>query len=676
MPPSRTLRAVGAYVYAGGFTVGVRRAGFTVRDHLEDRPAYGKEVIELNLPDVMVHEGHDAWPTDLGEVDLLYGNPPCAAWSANNCKSHQADSWRSDPRVDCTRRHFSLLEVHRPKVWVWESVCQTPAKGRELVEELTSRAVELGYSVTQLYHDAARLGTPQTRRRWFMVAHRVELSFPESSLLPEITALEALSRVRPVGPPAYDSGKNQRFVPRLPEVPPGARLRTWQEENMVPEGGWKVKENGHLAGRVGFGHVRLRPDRPATATVGYSMIHPVEHRFLSVNEVATLAGFPDGYQFPGSATGAKQLDYIARGVCPPVAEWLARRVREALRHEVPVAVPSVTTVDLTGGVASRASTKSRAKMEAVGDDDDDDQGNDDVGEDQGLEDDQGPTREGRERLMTMETRNKLKGSLGKPGSKPQDLDRRYDTTQLRESGHGTKVHRDYAAHYFRWGWASRFVDPTTKVLDVGCGQDLPLVKILTASLSSVPAAYVGVDLNQLTRTTKISWVKDVRGEFDFPGGGWRDIKKTHGTFDLVTCFEVIEHMHQEDGRRLLAGVRECLADDGTFLLSTPVYNGKKMAANHLREYTVAELQEMIEAAGFSVVRRHGTFASWNDVRRVCTDAERRLLDEVGSFYGGDVLACFLAPKYPDHSRNNAWVLRRSPTARLSLTERTRRKSDA
>jgi 2-polyprenyl-3-methyl-5-hydroxy-6-metoxy-1,4-benzoquinol methylase len=256
----------------------------------------------------------------------------------------------------------------------------------------------------------------------------------------------------------------------------------------------------------------------------------------------------------------------------------------------------------------------------------------------------------------MKTKNAKKGRLGVPGSKPQDMDRRFDTTQLHERQHGRFVHRDYAAHFFRWGFASRFVKGgVTRVLDVGCGQELPLLKVLAARVNTAPALYVGVDLNKIPRKSNIRWVGGIHDCHNFVDD-WKSVRTKHGTFDLITNFEMIEHMHSEDGYRLLRGMKKLLAEDGSILLSTPVYDGRKMAANHLKEYTVAELKDQIESAGLQVRERYGTFASWNDVRRVCTPVEKELLDEVGSFYGGDVLACFLAPKYPDASRNNVWVL--------------------
>ena len=234
-----------------------------------------------------------------------------------------------------------------------------------------------------------------------------------------------------------------------------------------------------------------------------------------------------------------------------------------------------------------------------------------------------------------------------------DPERKYDQTSLRETSHGQWIHRDYGAHFFRWGFAGRFVNSETRILDVGCGPDVPMINILTMPRSQVPKEYVGVDMNKQPRKCPSrQWAK-LHWEFDFIAR-----REELGLFDLVTNFEVIEHMRKADGVRLLEVMRDCLNDDGKILLSTPVFNGKA-AANHIHEWTVTELQDAVEEAGLSVEARYGTFASWNDIRKVCTPYERKLLEEVGRFYGGEVLACFLAPKYPDHSRNNTWVLTRA-----------------
>jgi len=247
-----------------------------------------------------------------------------------------------------------------------------------------------------------------------------------------------------------------------------------------------------------------------------------------------------------------------------------------------------------------------------------------------------------------------------PGKRPNDFSRRFDKTQLKSTSHGFTVHRDYAAHYFRWGFAfQRIQYQKTKILDLGCGQECPLARVLSFRLAAVPALWVGVDLNKITKPFKSQWAR-VHDDFSFIDRHFELVSK-YGleSFDMVTCFEMIEHMHPEDGLKLLENAADLTKKSGEMLLSTPVYNGKKMAANHLHEYGIEELKELIEKSGrWRISRRFGTFASWNDIKKVMSSEERELYEMLNQYYDHEVLSCFLAPKYPDASRNNVWVLKK------------------
>lgn len=234
--------------------------------------------------------------------------------------------------------------------------------------------------------------------------------------------------------------------------------------------------------------------------------------------------------------------------------------------------------------------------------------------------------------------------------KPREV-RRFDQTQLKPSALQHVVHRDYAAHFFRWGFARRFVTGRSRVLDVGCGQELPLVHTLGQQQSFMPAHYTGVDLNKI-KPLQRKWVT-LYPETDFTAQYKKLFKPA--SFDLIFNFEMIEHMSVNDGKKLLAGLYHCLTPRGTLLLSTPVFNGQA-ARNHIHEYTVAELQRQLENAGFKVYQRWGTFASYHDIKKVLPPAELHVLERLRQWYDNDVAACFLAPHYPDASRNNCWVL--------------------
>jgi 2-polyprenyl-3-methyl-5-hydroxy-6-metoxy-1,4-benzoquinol methylase len=245
-------------------------------------------------------------------------------------------------------------------------------------------------------------------------------------------------------------------------------------------------------------------------------------------------------------------------------------------------------------------------------------------------------------------------------SSKQREDRRYDKTQLRAKSHGVRVHRDYAAHFFRWAFISRKVTGMQTVLDIGCGQDVPLPNIMANYPDILPSVYVGVDLNRIDSHVNRAWCTVV-DQFSFPDDYLKLWQKAgfekDARFDVGVSCEVIEHMAPVDGRKLLKGAYHWIKNGGTFYLSTPVFDGKA-AVNHIHEYTIPELQKMIESVGWKVEKRWGTFANIVAIKKVAKPDELAVMNRIGAYYNNEVLSTLLAPLYPDHSRNNLWVLRK------------------
>ncbi len=227
-------------------------------------------------------------------------------------------------------------------------------------------------------------------------------------------------------------------------------------------------------------------------------------------------------------------------------------------------------------------------------------------------------------------------------------DRDYDTTQLHEAGHGKTLHRDYSAHFFRWSFARRFIVPTSHVLEIGCGEDKPLSKILTGGAAAHVASYVGVDLNKLKPSG--SQRLTLHGEFNFVERHKELLKARPEGFDLVV------HMEVEHGAKLLKACFACLRPGGIMLMSTPCYDGVRHAANHIHEYTVPELQKATEKAGFKVERRFGTFMDikWIKKDPLVWPVAQRLAE----YFDSDAISNIFGPLFPDQARNNLWICRR------------------
>lgn len=238
-------------------------------------------------------------------------------------------------------------------------------------------------------------------------------------------------------------------------------------------------------------------------------------------------------------------------------------------------------------------------------------------------------------------------------------DRRFDKTQLHADHHGRAVHRDYAAHFFRWGWIARQIKRGDRILDIGCGQEAPLASVLSGNMSTVPECYVGVDLNKPSAKfppINAKWAS-YWWETNFMDR-WEDIQlHLLDGFNAIVCCEVIEHMEPADGLKMLEAFRGCLSDDGRIYLSTPVFNGKA-ALNHIHEYDTIELSLLIGEAHLLVEKRFGTFMSEHDVKKCASKVELDLFNRLKVYYSGEVLATFLAPLYPDASRNNLWIIKK------------------
>jgi len=255
------------------------------------------------------------------------------------------------------------------------------------------------------------------------------------------------------------------------------------------------------------------------------------------------------------------------------------------------------------------------------------------------------------------------------------VDRDFDTTALRESLFEGRLHRDYLAHVFRWGWATRYINDSKakRVLEPGCGADAQLARtfVRLPGPNFRPEYYLGLDLNSIPFAKKMrpdtvfARKIQLREKFNFVER-WRELSVEFGqSFDLAVSFEVIEHMTLEHGHEYLAGINALLPVGGTLILSTPVFNGSA-AKNHVHEYTVGELDQLMLSCGFEHVDRFGTFASFNDIKRAVKESSDPVklsmfeaYERARQFYGDEVLACFLAPLFPDHSRNNVWIRKKS-----------------
>lgn len=322
-------KALGVYIFAGGFTVGVQQH-FDIVGHFEDGP-YGVETAKHNIKrydgkELPVFEQPDEWPAN--EVakkdwpDFIYGNPPCAPWS--QASAGRATHWTDDPRLNYVKRLWALVDRMNPSVWAWESVRPAFSKGRPFVDTIASEAMKRGYSATALLVDGSNHGVPQVRKRFFLVLHKYYIPWEPSHLAQTVTVKDAFAK-------PFKTETHWRSPPSAIEMALLKKAKPGEGLNHVfnrtyPKKVANRKEGENVKGRPCFQRMRLVEDRPSPVLLGIPhKYHPRKDRIITVEESAALCGYPRSFVFQG--TVSKQYAQVAQAVMPPVGEYLARMVK-------------------------------------------------------------------------------------------------------------------------------------------------------------------------------------------------------------------------------------------------------------------------------------------------------------------------------------------------------------
>ena len=107
------------------------------------------------------------WPLEPGAIDLLVGGTPCQSFSVGG-KRKGLD----DPRGQLMFSFLELAERLRPRWVLWENVPGVLSSGQPKGSDfgcLVQGLVERRYGVAWRVLDAVNFGTPQRRRRVFLV---------------------------------------------------------------------------------------------------------------------------------------------------------------------------------------------------------------------------------------------------------------------------------------------------------------------------------------------------------------------------------------------------------------------------------------------------------------------------------------------------------------------------
>jgi len=190
-------------------------------------------------------------------------------------------------------------------------------------------------------------------------------------------------------------------------------------------------------------------------------------------------------------------------------------------------------------------------------------------------------------------------------------------------GSDSDIHTDN--RYFKsWYWylflkflqLSKYIENGDIVLDIGSGPgNLP--KMLKFLLKK-PKKYVMVDLDKRA----IEKAKEFKYNFpvEFHICNALELPFEDNTFDVIIASDVIEHMDEESGDKLLEKCSKILKSDGTLIIVTTNIEkldpekDKEWFEEHIKLYRVDELIEKVENHGFRVIEIYGIYGREKDIK--------------------------------------------------------------
>ena len=312
---------------AGGMSLGAQQAGIDLIYAVESCP-YAALTYNQNFPGVPLQVGdirdvNCIPPAPSSAKTVIFGGPPCQGFSTSNQRTRSL----SNKQNWMFREFVRLVKSWGPDWVVMENVKgMVETAGGTFLSEIASQLQALGYSVSSTVLNASHFGVPQKRSRLFIVGSRdnVPFKFPENNNTPDTPVSDAIGDLPVLAPGAsidvlqyghsspsgyaqllrngqtevsgnLVTNNSSRVLSRYPHVPPGGN---W--ENIPPN----LLSNYRDYRRCHTGiYRRLDPRKPSVVIGNFRknmLIHPYEHRGLSIREAARIQSVPDNFRFYGS----------------------------------------------------------------------------------------------------------------------------------------------------------------------------------------------------------------------------------------------------------------------------------------------------------------------------------------------------------------------------------------
>jgi len=283
----------------GGNSLGYINAGFQIDLGVDIWPVALKTYGGYLDAPTKEQDINDYFPTKNDYDVIVVGGTPCQDFSLVNTKRN-IYSKRAQLLLDFCR----IVKAMQPEAFVYENVIHLAKWGEAAILEMP------GYKVTKNIVDTSLYGVPQKRRRKIFVGSKrkyLQLS-PPPGIVPS-TVRDAFTSIP----------ENWGFTKHRPE--------TIEKFSKVNSSTWVSKEPTSDY----QGTIRLSWDKPSCGVTNVKkaqILHPTEHRIISLAEALALQGFPHWYIPEG--TGVQQAIQISDAFPPKAAYHIATQLKTVL----------------------------------------------------------------------------------------------------------------------------------------------------------------------------------------------------------------------------------------------------------------------------------------------------------------------------------------------------------